>query len=182
MKKKVRRKARAKKAARKKRASPRSYAPARERSDRTYVLQIYLDSGPITKAFARKNKIVSRTIEIRGDQTLEEFHYAIFDAFDRWEQHLYEFQLGKRPFDPDGLRYTLPDAARYGGDPDGDVKTTTLDSLGLKVGRVFGYWFDFGDDWYHQIVVDAVNEADAEIEYPRVTARTGASPPQYAGG
>jgi len=26
-----------------------------------------------------------------------------------------------------------------------------LDELDLKPERVFGYWFDFGDDWYHQV-------------------------------
>jgi hypothetical protein len=31
------------------------------------------------------NKQVSRRIEIRGDQTLEDLHYAIFKAYDRWE-------------------------------------------------------------------------------------------------
>ena len=142
-----------------------------------YVLQTFLEGGAITAAFARKNRVVSRTIEVRGDQTLEDLHYATFDAHGRREQHMYEFQLGKRPFDPDGPKYGLPgDDAATGG-----VKTTTLDSLGLKVGRVFGYWFDFGDDWYHQIVVDAVKAANPKVEYPRVTAKKGADPPQYAG-
>jgi hypothetical protein len=37
---------------------------------------------------------------MRGDQTLEDLHHAIFDAFGRWEQHMYEFQFGKGPMDP----------------------------------------------------------------------------------
>lgn len=141
-----------------------------------YVLETFLEGGPITAAFARKNKVVSRTIEMRGDQTLEDLHHAIFDAHGRWEQHMYEFQLGKRPFDPDGPTYGLPgdDSAT------GDVETTTLNALGLEVGRVFGYWFDFGDDWYHQIVVDAIKAADPKGIYPLVAAKKGANPPQYA--
>jgi hypothetical protein len=31
----------------------------------------------------------------------------------------------------------------------GDVAHTTIGSLGLKVDQPFGYWFDFGDDWWH---------------------------------
>jgi hypothetical protein len=68
-----------------------------------YVASVFLLSGPTSKKFA--NKEISRVIEIRGDQTLEQLHHAIFKAYDRWDEHLYEFQFGKRPFDPDGPNY-----------------------------------------------------------------------------
>jgi hypothetical protein len=55
-----------------------------------------------------------------------------------------------------------------------------LDALGLKKERVFGYWFDFGDDWYHQIQVDKIDTAIPTVTYPRVTRRVGKSPPQYS--
>ena len=71
-----------------------------------YVLSVFLVGGPISEKFAKKQ--ISRVIEIRGDQTLEQLHEAIFQAYDRWEQHLYEFQFGKRPFDPDGPNYGSP--------------------------------------------------------------------------
>ena len=57
--------------------------------------------GPLLKNFVKRNPIISRTLEIRGDQTLEELHRAIFKAFDRTEEHMYEFQVGgKGPKDP----------------------------------------------------------------------------------
>ena len=62
-------------------------------------------SGPVSKNFA--NKEISRVIEIRGDQTLEQLHHAIFEAYDRYEEHMYQFQFGKRPFDPDGPNYGI---------------------------------------------------------------------------
>ena len=52
--------------------------------------------------------------------------------------------------------------------------------LGLEVGRSFGYWFDFGDDWWHQINVEAIEEKVPGGKFPRVTKRVGKSPPQYA--
>ena len=113
-------------------------------------------------------------IEIRGDQTLEELHSALFAAYDRYEQHLYEFQFGKRPFDPDGAKYGLA-----GDDDTGDVRTTTRDKLQLEKDRVFGYWFDFGDDWFHQVQVDRIERAIPTVTYPRVIKRVGKSPPQY---
>jgi Domain of unknown function (DUF6930) len=44
--------------------------PAGEGKVRLYTLEVFLLSGPITEKFARKNPGVSRTIQIRGDQTL----------------------------------------------------------------------------------------------------------------
>jgi hypothetical protein len=51
--------------------------------------------------------------------------------------------------------------------------------LGLKVDEAFGYWFDFGDDWWHQLNVVEVKEECPKGKYPRVTKRVGTSPPQY---
>lgn len=141
-----------------------------------YVLTIFLTGGPVSEKFA--NKAIYRTIEIRGDQSLEQLHLAIFEAFDRFDAHLYEFQLGKRPFDPEGPNYgiTVPHERKKGY---GDARTTTLDALDLKPGRVFGYLFDFGDDWFHQIQVERLEPAIPTVTYPRIIKRVGKSPPQY---
>lgn len=147
-----------------------------------YTLDVVLLSGPITKKFAKKNKSVVRTIEIRGDQTLADLHEAIFAAFDRDDEHMYEFQFGAGPMDPKGPRYVLPMAAGedFGPPIAGTVDETTIDALGLAEGRAFGYWFDFGDDWHHQIDVVKVGAGPPSGKYPRVVARVGDSPPQYA--
>lgn len=141
-----------------------------------YVVTVFLTGGPISEKLS--NKVVSRVIEIRGDQTLEQLHQAIFEAYDRWDDHLYEFQLGKRPFDPKGPNYGIPDS-RASKKGYGDARMTKLDDLDLKPERVFGYWFDFGDDWYHQIQVDRIERAIPTVTYPRVIKRLGKSPPQY---
>jgi hypothetical protein len=139
-------------------------------------LSVILTGGPISKKFAGKE--ISRVIEIRGDQTLEQLHHAIFEAYDRWEDHLYEFQLGKRPFDPHGPKYGVSSSSR-GKKGEGDARTTKLDDLDLKPHRVFGYWFDFGDDWYHQVQMERIEPAIPTVAYPRVIKRVGKSPPQY---
>lgn len=156
------------------RASVAAAAPATAGS--LYVLAVYLVGGPVSDKFA--NKECSRVIEIRGDQTLAQLHQAIFKAYDRWDEHLYEFQFGKRPFDSDGPVYGLPDPAPANKRP-GDARSAKLDDLDLKPNRVFGYWFDFGDDWYHQIRVDRIGQAIPTVTYPRVIRRVGKSPPQY---
>jgi Plasmid pRiA4b ORF-3-like protein/LexA DNA binding domain len=141
-----------------------------------YVVSVFLISGPVSEKFA--SKVVSRAIEIRGDQTLEQLHEAIFKVYDRFDQHLYEFQFGKRPFDPKGPNYGVPDPGERKKNF-GDARKTKLDDLDLKLHRAFGYWFDFGDDWFHQVQVDRIEKAIPTVTYPRVIRRVGKSPPQY---
>jgi hypothetical protein len=170
--------------ARKSKSPVKLHKPAEKGHVQIYTLEVFLLSGPISEKFAKKNPVISRTILIRGDQTLEDLHHAIFDAFGRWEEHMYEFQFGKGPMDPKAPRYVLPNAFEMDmGEekrPAGRVDQTTLDSLGLEVGRSFGYWFDFGDDWWHQIDVTAIEEKAPNGQYPKVTKKVGKSPPQYA--
>jgi hypothetical protein len=88
-----------------KRRSTRSAGLGTPDSKRLYTLQVFLIDGPVGEEFAERE--LSRTIQIRGNQTLADLHRAIFDAFDREEEHMYEFQFGKGPHDPEGPRYTL---------------------------------------------------------------------------
>jgi hypothetical protein len=169
--------------ARPKKPAVRLHEPTSRGEVGLYTLEVFLLSGPITEKFAKKNPVISRTIQIRGDQTLEDLHHAIFDAFGRWEAHRYEFQFGKGPMDPKAPRYVLPGAFEVDlgeeNPPAGRVDRTSIDSLGLEVGRSFGYWFDFGDDWWHQINVEAIGDKAPAGKFPRVTKRVGKSPPQY---
>jgi len=148
-----------------------------------FTLEVSIVSGPMTESFARRNPQISRTIEICGDQTLAGLHEAIFAAFDREEEHMYEFQIGgKRPMDPKARRYVLPmamDDPFADRKPAGDVSRTTIASLGLGTGAVFGYWCDFGDDWWHRVEVSAAGEGTQRGKLPKVTKRVGQSPPQY---
>lgn len=149
---------------------------------RIFVLDVCIFQGPMTEAFMEKNPSICRTIEMRGDQALEELHFAIFKAFNRKEEHMYEFQLnGEGPMDPKADRYVLPtehDMDYGGGKPAGTV-LQAVGSLDLKKDDIFGYWFDFGDDWFHQINVLEIKPKPGRGKYPRITDRIGASPPQY---
>lgn len=152
------------------------------KDNRLFTLDVYLAGGPTTEDFVKKNKVVCRTIKIRGDQTLEDLHEAIFDAFDRDDPHMYEFQVGgKGPMDPKAKRYILPMATEdlFGeSESDGTVETPIGD-IDLKKDDAFGYWFDFGDDWRHQINVMEIEDRAGRGKYPKITRRIGDSPPQY---
>lgn len=147
---------------------------------RLYSLNVYLADWSW-----KPERSLWRTIQIRGDQTLHDLHNAIFDAFDRDDEHLYEFTFSRRRRAP-GTRYVHPYALEGGGgwgswdnEPDQDASQTTLDSLALRLRKHFFYLFDFGDDWRHTIEVLAIGDAPPQGRFPKIVDRKGESPPQY---
>lgn len=56
-------------------------------SDKEYVFKVAL----------KGTKRIFRAIALRGDQTLEDLHEAIFAAFNRYDEHLYSFYFPKAP-------------------------------------------------------------------------------------
>lgn len=135
----------------------------------------------------KRRKSIWRTMVLRGDQTLDELHETIFAAFDRDDEHLYAFYFPSATArrSPRGARskeYVSP----YGFEPgavarDGryNAAAVRLDDLMLKEGQTFEYLFDFGDEWWHAIKVDALGASDPTTVYPRIVDRRGASPVQY---
>jgi hypothetical protein len=163
-------------------ALPKSQKPKSviERAgDALYILEVDLMDGPVTESFVKKNPRIMRIILIKGEQSLQDLHQILFEAFDREEEHMYEFAVGGTgPDDPDCQRYGL--AIASGLDYAGDVTQTTLNELNLEKGEIFGYTFDFGDNWWHVIEVREVRKKAPKGDYPKITSREGNSPPQYA--
>ncbi len=135
-------------------------------------------------------KSIWRKIAMRGDQTLDDLHEMIFNAFDRYDEHLYSFY-----FPPPGTKKLamskVRDYAECGSpnlcadegpfsDPDlPNAAETKLASLKLKPKQLFFYLFDFGDDWWHEITVESVDALAEKGKYPRIVESRGKSPPQY---
>lgn len=133
-----------------------------------------------------------RKIAIRDDQTFDDLHHAIFEAFDRFDEHLYTFYHPKKPpRDKKRInRNALRDAQEYSCDetyfdpffedkPNVESSGTKLRKLNLQKGEVLYYLFDFGDEWWHIITVESVEEMAKKGKYPCILEKHGASPPQY---
>ena len=173
-----------------------------------------------------------RKIEMRTDQTLEDLHFAIQDAYEWDADHLYSFFMSEKAWD-ESTEYCLPEGydpwgvpmddeeeespeptpeereqalrALFGGgegmtleemeaalaafweeylaeeEPGpGNVQTTTLEELNLKLKQEFMYLFDYGDAWRFKVRVHAISEnADPDAEYPRLVESVGEAPEQY---
>ncbi len=162
--------------------APMAAPPAEPASPNTlYRLTAYLIGGPVSETFIKENPIVSRCIAIKGSNTLADLHRILFEAYDREEEHLYEFQIGGTgPSDPASRRYQpkMPGSRLEKGVK--DTAKAAIATLGLTEGEPFGYTFDFGDDWWHQIDVNAIAPDAPKGTYPQITERVGNSPPQYA--
>lgn len=136
-----------------------------------YLLKVLLLSG-CGDDFRRKN--VYRVIAIRPRQSLLNLHNAIFSSFEREDEHLWLFSIGK-PHREGTKSYAI-----YPDEHD-------LPARGMKVeqipwskarGNVF-YLFDYGDDWVHEITFLGTAPAEARTRYPKVVESHGAAPPQY---
>lgn len=136
-----------------------------------YTLDVHLAAGPVSAAYAHQE--IRRRIEILGSQTLQDLHQAIFDAFERWEQQPYVFNLGTGPTDRSQL-YASKETRQKTRHPN----RITLDTLQLDVGRQFGYTFD-NETWEHVVEVRNVKDARGQKPYPRLTQQVGQAPPQY---
>ena len=153
-------------------------------SERLFTLEVTLHSGLATEKFSNANPIVSRTIQIRGNQTLSKLHRAIYDAFDRYDEHMYDFRIGKQPYSRGRIHYVLSSELKEAWPSSdhtiaGSVTKTTMEELELKAGKSFWYIFDYGDEWIHKITISSIDDQIPDGKYPRVIKKIGASPPQY---
>ncbi|HEY2967781.1 MAG TPA: plasmid pRiA4b ORF-3 family protein [Casimicrobiaceae bacterium] len=140
------------------------------------------------KVNLRGAKRIWRLIVMRGDQTLDDLHEAIFGAFDRFDSHLYSFYFPKAPrrrspAGPIPREYAAPLMVEaqdpFGTERRFNAARTRLDILGLQVGQQFEYLFDFGDSWWHEVTVEQIGPVISGRRYPEIVEKHGRSPAQY---
>jgi hypothetical protein len=142
----------------------------------------------VFKVALKGNKRIWRRIAIHSDQTFDDLHEAIYDAFDRDDEHLYSFYFlrpglrGRHRLDG-ALEIGHPAAAEDDGPfSDGTIQNaakTKIESLRLTVGKTFEYLFDYGDSWWHELKVENIDGVPDDQPYPRIVEKKGESPPQY---
>ncbi|HEX2809961.1 MAG TPA: plasmid pRiA4b ORF-3 family protein [Kineosporiaceae bacterium] len=121
---------------------------------------------------------VWRRLEVPSAITLGELHDVLQDAFDWDGDHLHDFRVRGTRFTP--VRSDLFGPPWFGEEPR-DEDVTPLVRVAPRPGDILDYTYDFGDDWRHRIVVDAVGPAAPDGHYPRCTAGSGLAPEEDTG-
>lgn len=115
-----------------------------------------------------------RRILVDGSITLAELHEVIQAAFGWWNNHLHEFEIGRR-------RYGIPDPNWDFGPSTNDERTTRLDAVADE-GASFHYTYDFGDYWRHKVTVEKVGTVEPGTAVPACIGGRRACPPEDCGG
>src|SRR6056297_1045094 len=120
-----------------------------------------------------------RMIEIPASASFWELHVAIQDAMGWLDYHLHEFSV---PLSPAGQPFKI-------GIPDDEFRDDVLAGWEEPIALYFRtpgnratYWYDFGDDWRHDVVLAAVEPRAKGTKYPRCIAGARACPPEDCGG
>jgi len=121
--------------------------------------------------------LVWRRLVLPSVWTLDKLHLAIQAAFNWWDYHLHEFQIG-------GLRYG--DAALLMEDAFKD-DPQVFESRGVRLrdfqrGSRFTYLYDFGDDWSHSVEIEQFLALDPTPKQGLCIDGARARPPEDVGG
>jgi hypothetical protein len=115
-----------------------------------------------------------RRLELPSDMGLDLVHETLQTAFGWYDCHYHRFETVCGQFaDP------AQGDDRSGA---GDESSVALAQVAGSVKDAIVYVYDFGDDWRHDIVVEAITAAAPGVRYPRCTGARGAPPGEDSGG
>ena len=117
-----------------------------------------------------------RRIQLAEDTKLPRLH-GILQLLFNWEDyHLHDFIAGRRV-------YSVPDPDdAFNERTVSDERLVPLNRILKRVGETFSYNYDFGDDWQHDILLEAILLPEPEAFYPRCIAGERNGPPEDVGG
>lgn len=122
-----------------------------------------------------------RRIQLPGDATFWDLHCAINDAMGWQDMHLHVFEADDRKHAVN-IGIPIDDDLPWRGAPVQAGWEVPIASVFEKAGDHCVYRYDFGDDWSHQIVLEAVVPRDGRVRYPRCIDGARACPPEDCGG
>ena len=110
-------------------------------------------------------------IKMRGDQSLDDLHWAILDAVDFDADHLYAFFISGKAWDK---------STEYSNNKDARGQSNIrLQKLPLRLKQHFLYLYDFGSEHRFQVQLIDTGHDQPTGTYPRMIEQHGEMPPQY---
>ena len=135
-----------------------------------YLLKITLKDTP---------HIIWRRFVVPSDITLNRLHDVVQIVMGWKNCHFHAFIVGKQQYMPSRTISPAP----YNTNNDLPEEKYTLESLVSKKGAKIMYWYDFGDDWMHEIVAENINYTLPDKSSPiYCTEGIRACPPDDCGG
>lgn len=123
-----------------------------------------------------------RRIQVPSTYRFSDLHAVIQNAMGWMGGHLHQFNM-KHPVTGRKIQIGEPhhDDAVFGMDiiPEERAKIAQYFIAAKK--KAF-YLYDFGDGWYHEVVLEKIIAPEANVQYPRCVAGKRACPPEDCGG
>jgi len=115
--------------------------------------------------------LIWRTIIVPKSTKLHGLHKMIQILMQWWDYHLYKFEFA-------GETYEEPDPDAMGK----NSQKIRLGNLNIKPGESLTYYYDFGDGWEIDILVEAELTADENVILPWLIDGERLGPPEDCGG
>lgn len=106
------------------------------------------------------------------ETSLADLHHIIQNCFEWHDAHLHAFILGSHQYAPKDFELEMTT----------DYTGVTLKGLNLQPNAKFSYDYDFGDNWQHTVLEEAIVPIGAGATYPRCIAGKRAAPVEDCGG
>ena len=118
---------------------------------------------------------VWRRVRVPRAITLAWLHEVIQIAMGWEDDHLHEFIIGRKRYGA-----SMPDSFGL-GDPPVDEEIVRLNGV-AKPKAKFGYLYDFGDSWTHEVRIERELESETGRREASCVAGENACPPEDCGG
>jgi hypothetical protein len=127
-------------------------------------------------ALQESSALIWRRIQVPGDMTLPRLHRTLQIVMGWEDYHLHEFRInGKAYGEPD------PEDHHFGREV-ADERRVRLATVLSAAGSSFEYIYDFGDNWRHDILIEAILPVRPRKRYPVCMEGARSAPPEDVGG
>ena len=125
--------------------------------------------------------VIYRVLLVRGNVGLDLLHAILQVAIGWTNSHLHKFNIGDSEYsDPE---FNLNEDAFEDDKLVEDEAIVNLDEVAPRKGFQFGYEYDFGDSWEHQITVEDILPDDGTLSgFAECIDGKRACPPEDCGG
>jgi hypothetical protein len=114
-----------------------------------------------------------RRLQVPADIALSDLHWVLQIAMGWTNSHLHQFIIGEEYYTDPRFELEMGEKSTY---------KARLNQVVPREGDKFAYEYDFGDDWWHDILVEKILPPEPGVHYPICVKGKRACPPEDCGG